>query len=649
MIMEKKTPFSTLLVANRGEIAVRVIRTAHAMGYRTVAVYSQADAGAAHVGLADQAVCLGGNAPADSYLRIDRIIQAAKDTGADAIHPGYGFLAENADLATACAEAGIVFVGPSAKAIRAMGDKAGAKALMQKAGVPCVPGYEGENQSVENLKKQASQIGFPLMIKATAGGGGRGMRLVLDEFEFEDQLSSAKSEARAAFGNDVVLLERAIINPRHVEIQIMADRYGNVIHLGERDCSVQRRHQKVIEESPSPAVDAELRERMGAASTAAALAIGYEGAGTFEYLLDENGNFYFMEMNTRLQVEHPVTEAITGLDLVELQLRVAAGEPLSLTQEDVQFSGHAIEVRLCAEDPAAGFMPQSGCMTTWQPASELRVDHGLRDGAKVPPFYDSMVAKLIAHGATRDDALRRLQSGLKQTRAFGVRTNQSFLIACLAHPVFATGQVTTGFIDDHKSELLPDQGLIDARGAMLLAALLRAGPSTGLTHGFPTPLRLFRNGAEYTPHVRAFRYGACHVALPDFPDMTVDVIAVDGPDRFFMLDGQRQSAVLGQGTNGPVLLWEGQVLDYEDLTFAPSVAAETGGDGKVRATMNGTVVSVDVALGDTVTAGQKVLVLEAMKMEHTHVSAVDGRISAVHVSSGAQVTAHSVVVEVEPV
>ena len=647
--MDKKTPFKKLLVANRGEIAVRVMRTARAMGYRTVAVYSQADAGAEHVALADQAVCIGGNAPADSYLRIDRIIQAAQDTGADAIHPGYGFLAENEGLPAACAAAGIVFVGPSAQAIRSMGDKAGAKALMIDAGVPCVPGYQGEDQSLDTLLEQARRIGFPLMIKATAGGGGRGMRLVTDDSSFADHLISAKSEAKSAFGNDVVLLEKAIINPRHVEIQIMADRYGNAIHCGERDCSVQRRHQKVIEEAPSPAVDADLRARMGAASVAAVQAIGYEGAGTFEYLLDADGNFYFMEMNTRLQVEHPVTEAITGLDLVELQLRVAAGEVLPLTQDDVRFRGHAIEVRLCAEDPAAGFMPQSGVLNTWRPAPDLRVEHGLRDGAEIPPYYDSMVAKLISYGATREDARRKLLAGLAETRAFGVRTNQTFLSACLAHPVFAAGQATTGFIAENADDVLPDPAQTDARGAMILAALLRAGPGTGLNHDFPTPLRLSRNDAEFVPQVRAFKYGACHVAMPDAPDMDLRVLRRAGQEVVFELNDSLHHAVLGQGADGPVLQLDGQVLDYSDLTFAPTVSADAaGGDGKVRATMNGAVVSVDVAVGDSVTAGQKVVVLEAMKMEHTHISTVDGIVSAVHVTAGAQVTAHSIVVEVDP-
>jgi geranyl-CoA carboxylase alpha subunit len=350
--MPVPTPFSRILIANRGEIALRVIRSARALGYQTVAIYSGADIDARHVGEADQAVCVGGSLPAESYLRIDAIVDAARRTGADAVHPGYGFLAENADFAQACRDAGLVFIGPPPEAIRVMGDKAGVKRLMRAAGVPCIPGYDGEDQRDERLLAEAERIGFPIMIKATAGGGGRGMRLVHDARDFPELLRSARSEARNAFGNEGLILERVIPDPRHVEIQVLADRHGHAIHLGERDCSVQRRHQKIVEEAPSPAVDAALRERMGAAAVAAARAIGYEGVGTLECLLDPEGRFYFMEMNTRLQVEHPVTEAVTGLDLVELQLRVAAGEPLPLRQEDVRLRGHAIEVRLCAEDPA---------------------------------------------------------------------------------------------------------------------------------------------------------------------------------------------------------------------------------------------------------------------------------------------------------
>ncbi|HEX7884123.1 MAG TPA: acetyl-CoA carboxylase biotin carboxylase subunit, partial [Afipia sp.] len=418
------TPFRKMLIANRGEVALRVMRTAKRLGYETVAVYSTADANARHVREADRAVWIGESQPAQSYLRINAIIDAAKASGADAIHPGYGFLAENSDFAKACRAAGLVFIGPSPEAIHAMGNKAGAKDIMQKAGVPCVPGYQGEDQSDATMLAAAKRIGFPVMIKAVAGGGGRGMRLVANEAAFPDHLRAARSEAQNAFGDPNVILERAIVQPRHIEIQVFGDRYGNAIHLGERDCSVQRRHQKLIEEAPSPAVSPDLRARMGATAVAAVKAIGYEGAGTLEFLLDAAGNYYFMEMNTRLQVEHPVTEAITRLDLVELQLRVAGGEPLPLKQDDIKFSGHAIEVRLCAEDVAHGFMPQSGRLLCWRAPSELRVEDALESGSEIPPFYDSMIAKVISHGTTRDEARRRLATGLAQMMALGVTTNQ---------------------------------------------------------------------------------------------------------------------------------------------------------------------------------------------------------------------------------
>lgn len=646
--MTKHTPFTKLLIANRGEIAIRVMRTARQMGIATVAVYSEADAGAEHVRFADESVCIGGAASADSYLRIDRIIEAAQATGAGAIHPGYGFLAENDQFADAIADAGLIFVGPSAEVIRNMGDKAGAKALMQGAGMPCVPGYQGDDQSVETLQAEADKIGYPVMIKAVAGGGGRGMRLVPSSGEFADLLQSAKSEAKSAFGNDIVLLEKAIINPRHVEIQVMADRHGGAIHCGERDCSVQRRHQKVVEEAPSPAVGPELRERMGKASLDAVRAIGYEGAGTFEYLLDADGNFYFMEMNTRLQVEHPVSEAITGLDLVELQLRVAAGENLPVTQDDITFSGHAIEVRLCAEDPASGFMPQSGEMAIWRPDPALRVDHGLRDGAEIPVHYDSMVAKLIAHGSTREEARLRLLAGLERTAALGVRTNQAFLGACLSHPEFAEGNATTAFVEAHNDALLPDPAAQEAQFAMLIAAFLRAGPDTALTHGFATPVRLKRGDTEYMPRVQAFPSGACKVSLGD-ETLEITVTGWSGDQVSYVLNGTAGRATVMQRAEQVALHGVWGTLDFEDLTYVTTVApAAPGSDGKVRASMNGAVVSVDVAVGDTVEAGQKVLVLEAMKMEHTHTTVVAGTVAAVHVAQGDQVNAHAVVVEVTP-
>lgn len=646
--MTNPTPFKKLLVANRGEIAVRVLRTAKAMGYGTVAVYSKPDAQAEHVRLADQAVCIGQAAPADSYLCLDAILAAAKATGADAIHPGYGFLAENAALPQACAAAGIIFVGPDADAIRNMGDKAGAKTLMMAAGVPCIPGYQGADQTPDKLLAEASRIGFPVMIKATAGGGGRGMRLVVDQSDFLDHLQSAKSEAKAAFGNDSVLLEKAILNPRHVEIQIMADRYGNVIHCGERDCSVQRRHQKIIEEAPSPAVDHALRARMGQTSVEAAKAIGYVGAGTFEYLLDPDGNFYFMEMNTRLQVEHPVTEMITGLDLVELQLRIAAGEALPLVQDDISLTGHAIEVRLCAEDPAAGFMPQSGSLALWEPAEFLRVEHGLRSGSDIPAYYDSMVAKLIAAGPSREEARRKLLTALDQTVAIGVRTNKDFLGDCLAHPVFAAGRATTAFIQEHEADLMAAGAAAERRSAMIAAAVMRAGPGNRLVHGYPTPIRLARDETEYLCRVQAFPEGACRVELEGAAPIDLTIVATSGNVVSLQIAGVRKTATFWTDGQTVSLQLEGRCFDFADLTYQPTIRVREGSDGTVRALMNGTVVSVDVAVGDSVTPGQKLVVLEAMKMEHTHAANVTGTVTAVHVQTGGQVSTHAVLVEIAP-
>ncbi|HEY0137362.1 MAG TPA: acetyl-CoA carboxylase biotin carboxylase subunit, partial [Nannocystis sp.] len=446
--------FNTILIANRGEIACRIIRSAHALGYRCVAVYSQADADAPHVGLADRAVMIGPPPVRESYLNVERLLAAAVAAGADAVHPGYGFLSENAAFAQACLDAGLVFIGPSPAAIDAMGNKAAAKRAMIAAGVPCIPGFQDssdEAQQDDHLHAEALKVGFPLLIKAAAGGGGRGMRKVTAESELTAAIRSARSEAASAFGSGELIVERAIVDGRHVEIQVFGDTHGNVIHLGERDCSVQRRHQKVVEESPSPAVDAALRERMGAAAVAAARTIDYVGAGTVEFMLDASGEFYFLEMNTRLQVEHPVTESVTGLDLVELQLRVAAGEPLPLTQEQVQLTGHAIEVRLYAEDPHAGYLPQSGPVHAWQPASGagVRIDHGIRAGQQISPYYDPMLAKVIAYGRNRDEARRRLVRALEQTVLLGVVHNKQFLADVIAHPVFAAGGATTRFLEQH--------------------------------------------------------------------------------------------------------------------------------------------------------------------------------------------------------
>ena len=667
--MNKATPFHKILIANRGEIALRVMRSAHALGYRTVAVYSTADREAAHVHAAHQAVCIGEPLPAQSYLNIAAIIEAARLTGADAVHPGYGFLAENEDFAQACRDAGLVFIGPSPEAIRAMGDKAGAKGLMIAAGVPCIPGYQGDDQSAAHLAAQAAQIGYPVMIKATAGGGGRGMRLVRQAAEFAQLLRSAQSEALNAFGDATVILERAIEAPRHIEIQILADRHGHAIHLGERDCSVQRRHQKVIEEAPSPAVDADLRARMGATAVAAVQAIAYEGAGTLEFLLDSEGHFYFMEMNTRLQVEHPVTEAITGLDLVAWQLRVAAGEPLTLAQHDVRYVGHAIEVRLCAEDVPAGFMPQSGTLLQWQPPDGVRVEHALQDGASIPPYYDSMVAKIIAHGRNRAEALRQLQSALHDLVALGVKTSQSFLRRSLAHPVFAAGQATTAFIAQHEAELLSESRSTQALAvaAWLLhqsGAVQPPREAARLAHALPVGLSLQVGEASLRAQVTQTGPQAFSVQVDGQTHALVVARATRNannahnqhsaqsehsePFAKVIVDQVMHSVPWVRDGHSLWLHFAGHPLQVLDLTRAVGTKpGEQGGDGKVRASMNGRVIAVQVAVGDRVQAQQALVTLEAMKMEHVHAAPVAGTVTAVHAATGEQVPASRVLVEIQ--
>jgi geranyl-CoA carboxylase alpha subunit len=621
-----------------------------------VAVYSDADRESLHVREADQAVRIGEALPAQSYLNIAAIIAAAKDSGADAVHPGYGFLAENEDFAQACRDAGLVFIGPSPEAIKAMGNKAGAKAIMQAAGVPCVPGYQGADQSDAAMLAEAKKISFPVMIKAVAGGGGRGMRLVADAAAFGDALRSARSEAQSAFGDAAVILERAILDPRHIEIQVFGDAFGNAIHLGERDCSVQRRHQKLIEEAPSPAVSPELRARMGAVAVAAVKSLHYEGAGTLEFLLDQNEKFYFMEMNTRLQVEHPVTEAITGLDLVELQLRVASGEPLGLRQEDIKFSGHSIEVRLCSEDAAHDFVPQSGRLALWQMPEELRVEHALQSGCEIPPFYDSMIAKLVSHGTTRDEARRKLVHGLEQTTAFGVTTNQAFLAACLRHPEFAAGKATTAFIGKHRGELSARR--TDTASEAALAAVLlyvtdpfapswRSGRTLAAT--FPVPVRVELDHGIHDVEVGRDRdsgYLAAENTL-----YRIEIHPTDSNTIRIHSNGHTESIKWSRDGDRLFLLHRGVTLTIRDLTRAApaATAAATGSDGKVRAAMNGRVVAVLVKAGEKVAAGQPVMTLEAMKMEHVHTAPIAGVISAIDVAEGEQVTTGKIVVEIEAV
>jgi geranyl-CoA carboxylase alpha subunit len=646
-----KTPFSKVLVANRGEIAMRVLRSARMAGLATVAVYSEADADAPHVRYADEALCIGPAPSRESYLNVEAIVQAALLTGAQAIHPGYGFLAENEGFAAACIAAGLVFIGPSPQAIEAMGNKAGAKKLMRAAGVPCVPGNDGDNQDPAHLAACASEVGFPLMIKAVAGGGGRGMRLVQDPAAFEAALRSAQQEALSSFGDGTVILERAIQQPRHIEIQIVADRYGHAIHLGERDCSVQRRHQKVIEEAPSPVVSPELRRKMGEIAVKAAQAIHYEGVGTLEFLLDASGEFYFMEMNTRLQVEHPVTEATTGLDLVALQFAIAAGEPLALQQSEVQWHGHAIEVRLCAEDPAAGFLPQSGTVARWIAPSEVRVDHALFDGARIPPEYDSMVAKVIAHGPSREVAVRRLQYALQQLVLLGVRTNQSFLLRCLEQPVFRDGQATTGFIADHAAVLMPAEVHFSPAQAALLAALcmLPQGDTTAGASRYAQPVRLSVEGKLVQAQVLSLGALAWKVMLePKASEHQVEVLHRAAGTLRVAVDGLQRTIHVLANAQAMQVADAGTVFSIIDLTREAALTQAVGkAETLVKASTNGRVVAVHVEPGQLVEPGQTVAAIEAMKMEHPQMARTAGVVKAVNVAVGDQVANGKALVEIE--
>jgi geranyl-CoA carboxylase alpha subunit len=667
--------FTKLLVANRGEIAARVIRTARALGYETVAVYSTPDADGLAISLADEAVHIGPAAAAESYLDTEAILAAAKRTGADAIHPGYGFLSENAAFARACADAGIVFVGPPPEAIEAMGDKAAAKAKMIAADVPTVPGYQGE-QSVERLRAEAERIGYPVLLKATAGGGGRGMRRVDAPEQIEAAIEGASREAQNAFGSGELLLEKLVEGARHVEIQVFADAHGNAIHLGERDCSAQRRHQKIIEESPCPVVEAELRERMGAAAVAAAKAIAYVGAGTVEFLLAADGSFYFLEMNTRLQVEHPVTELVTGLDLVQWQLEVAAGRELPLVQEQIVLAGHAIEARLYAEDPATGFLPQTGEILAWQPADNpgLRVDHGLLVGRArkqhIGSDYDPMVAKLIAHGDTREQARRRLLLGLRDTALLGPASNKRFLIDLLGHEVFVAGEVTTAFVESEQAASLLAAAPAPSPAAMALAAVLwletvrdHAQPRPGFpvawhsAHGSsPSTLEL-RCGDEVHA-VRLWPEGGeddrprWTVELPhmEAEAMTLRVLVNDGVHLRFELDGHQRRAHYAWTPNHELQL----ELDARTHIFAEhrphegEAESSDGADGTIRAPTMGRVLAVFVEVGAQVEAGARLLTLEAMKIESTITTPVAGSVDDVRVRVGDQVDKAQVLITITP-
>jgi 3-methylcrotonyl-CoA carboxylase alpha subunit len=661
--------FSKILIANRGEIACRVAATARRMGVKTVAVYSDADAQAKHVAVCDEAVHIGGSAPKDSYLRWERIIEAAQATGAQAIHPGYGFLSENEDFAQACAAAGLVFIGPPASAISAMGLKAESKRLMAKAGVPLVPGYQGEDQDPQLLQREADRIGYPVLIKASAGGGGKGMRLVEKSEDFAAALASCQREATNSFGNDAVLVEKYVLRPRHIEIQVFGDTQGNCVYLFERECSVQRRHQKVLEEAPAPGMTEALRRQMGEAAVAAAQAVGYVGAGTVEFIVEQPGGydapdqmkFYFMEMNTRLQVEHPVTEAITGEDLVEWQLRVASGQPLPKRQDELRIIGHAIEARICAENPDNNFLPATGTLAVYRkPACTsfergmVRIDDGVREGDAISPFYDSMIAKLIVHGDTRVQALARLDEALAQTHIVGLATNVQFLRYVCRSDAFASARLDTALIQREEAALFRQEpvGLPLAAAAAVACALLRERAEEGASpfsrrDGWRS-LVACRRRFEFDfggAHAKAWlTYGAQggdhHLSVGEGD------AAVEGPLSFTPLGGgaidlryagrRTRAVVYAQGESDHVFTPRGATR-IEALDLLAHAGDTQGEGGRLTAPMPGKVVSFAVKAGDAVKKGQALAVMEAMKMEHTIAAPADGVVAELLYAPGDQV------------
>ena len=652
--------FKKILIANRGEIACRVAATARRMAVRTVAVYSDADTSAKHVSFCDEAVHIGGSAPKDSYLRWERIIDAAKATGAEAIHPGYGFLSENEEFAKACAEAGLVFIGPPASAIKAMGLKAESKQLMEKAGVPLVPGYHGADQDPALLQREADRIGYPVLIKASAGGGGKGMRAVEKSEDFAAALASCQREAINSFGNDTVLVEKYAQRPRHIEIQVFGDVQGNYVYLFERDCSVQRRHQKVLEEAPAPGLSEAMRKQMGEAAVAAARAVNYVGAGTVEFIVEQRAdgsmNFFFMEMNTRLQVEHPVTEAITGLDLVEWQLRVASGEPLPLAQEQLKINGHAIEARICAENPDNNFLPTTGTLHVYdKPActaferGTVRIDDGVRQGDTISPFYDSMVAKLIVHGQTREEALVRMDEALAQTRIVGLATNVQFLRHVVRSPSFAQANLDTDLIPREAAVLFKQEpvGLAMAAAAAVAQTLLSEQATESSdpfsrrdgwqTHGVTVrPFEFDFHGESAKAAMTYGHDGALRLTVGEFSGPLVFSQGAHGIDIQFA--GQRLSAtVYTQGEVDHVFTARGatQITAIDLLAHAGESHAE---GGRLSAPMPGKILSFLVKAGDKVSKGQPLAVMEAMKMEHTIAAPADGVVEELMYAPGDQVS-----------
>jgi 3-methylcrotonyl-CoA carboxylase alpha subunit len=650
--------FKSVLIANRGEIACRIARTAKQLGLRTIAVYSAADAQALHVRLCDEALFIGEAEPRLSYLNIERLITAAKKSGAECVHPGYGFLSENADFADACAKNGIVFVGPPAEAIRAMGLKDLAKALMEKARVPVVPGYHGERQETKFLKEKAYELGYPVLIKPSAGGGGRGMRRVDKHADFDSALEGAVREAQSSFGLGRVLIEKYISSPRHIEFQVFADNFGNAIHLGERDCSLQRRHQKVIEESPAPGMTAELRGKIGAAAVEAAKAVGYSGAGTVEFVADGSKGlradaFWFIEMNTRLQVEHPVTEAVTGLDLVAWQFRVSAGEKLPLAQNQIRLEGHAIEARVYAEDPEHGFLPSTGAIVELDLPKDIRVDSGVEAGGEVTPYYDAMIAKLIAHAPSREAALDRLVMALDRTLIAGPRSNVAFLAKLCRADAFRRGKVDTGYIDRNLAALgaVPqeaDKAAAALGTAHLLAGAREAAVLDEATEDFASPL----SDSPWTARDGFQLGGVRSVAVPIVVDgETANATVTYGRDGAHVaVDGvvaATDGKVFEAGGDAYVLRHGRQTrVGLKDFS-APAVAG-SGGDGVIKAPMHGKVLEILAQVGDRVTAGQRLAVIEAMKMEHTLRAPFDGAVTQLSVGGGAQVVEGAQIMVLEP-
>jgi 3-methylcrotonyl-CoA carboxylase alpha subunit len=648
-------PFRTVLVANRGEIAVRVIQACAELGLRTVAVYSEADAGALHVAMADAAVCIGPPPAVESYLNGGAIIAAALATRAGAVHPGYGFLSENADFAQACIDAGLIFIGPSPEAMRRMGSKIEAKRLAASLGIPVLAGYDGASQEVQTLRSEAARAGYPVLIKASAGGGGRGMRVVQDPAEFDEALESARREARAAFGDDTVLLERYVERPRHIEIQVFGDEHGSVVHLGERECSIQRRHQKVIEEAPSPVVTPALRAEMGDAAVRLALSIGYSGAGTVEFLLDEQGRYAFLEMNTRLQVEHGVTELVTGLDLVHLQLRVAAGAPLPVRQEDAALRGHAIQCRIYAEDPAAGFLPSTGTLTAFVPPEGpgIRNDVGVRSGDSVTPFYDPMLAKLLVAGATRADLLARTEQALRRFEVRGVTTNIPVLLRTVAHPAFRNGDLYTGFLDDLVLPAL-DRSSVPAPALVAAAVALTFGgeadtwtsgwrvtgavrPVAVTTDGGLQTVLLARTGPEsWTAEAVEAGYRATvrreGRGLRVVSGEQATIVAVEPRDAGVDI-------ILDDGA------WRLHRAPPPDVAASGRSAGVRAGASVIKAPLTGTIVKIAVVEGEAVRAQQPLVVIEAMKMEHTLVAPISAAVRAVRAGPGDLVQAGTVLIE----